>query len=804
MEKSTSFKRKHADISVEPIVPDIFYKENIVSFNIKNNGNLANNSGDLTVTLKDSNNTVIYEQTADVGYMDIDEVKNIDFEIPIDKIVFGNYRLSYILNYDEGILRNNINIPNDIAINMEFDRHYYRAGDDLNYTLLLQNTGKFKIDGEYNITNADIPVSISDNFEFNPNMLLKDEFNSVIPIDINSGDKKINVNVIQGESVREKKFYFTIIPSQLFVDIPDQEYTAGGSFIIQVNNKGGVGTEHKISVSIDKQGKEILNEEITDNIAAGEIKEYEFTLPLQIADGLYYLSANVYDIVNDATDYEEKIITIGGINLQFVVKTDKNLYSTTEDIIGTGTITNHDYQITDAKLDLKIIEKGDLKTEEWDDIEDYTEGCIRNNVVLNNYGDLLLRQTRWERGYWDIEDLPKPDDYIGRPIKFEIDDEGNYYIVQNVDPYTLPAYHEYIWKFSPEGEFLIKWGANGVSGAVEYWHPCAIVYKDGYVFVADGQNYCIRKFDKNGNFIKKWGSSSELGSVLDFATDENYIYALCGKYYREVRKYDIEGNYISSFTPPSATEIEFHDNYLYFGYYSYIWWGSGSPYSQWKIIKTDESGTVYASWTKKKYNTGRYDGFYGFDLDSNGNLYYVSRIDDEYMRIYKRDADLNFIGMSEDSYEYAIDIIDADDNLLLLDQHINEISGNFEYISRWGRGVTKGVTPANNFNKVVFDYENNLAFGKFMYPDLSIYSYAKFDLNGNFIDGYGQFGNREGDSGKIQSPININGGYVYIFDNERTKLQKWDYNGNFIKEVGELGTEQGQLRSVTDIRFDEG
>jgi tripartite motif-containing protein 71 len=83
------------------------------------------------------------------------------------------------------------------------------------------------------------------------------------------------------------------------------------------------------------------------------------------------------------------------------------------------------------------------------------------------------------------------------PFGIAIDGNGNVYVAD--------TYNDRIQKFNPEGEFITKWGSEGPADG-QFENPEGIAIDgSGNVYVADSGNSRIQKFTPNGEFLTKWG-----------------------------------------------------------------------------------------------------------------------------------------------------------------------------------------------------------------------------------------------------------------------------------------------------------
>ncbi len=93
------------------------------------------------------------------------------------------------------------------------------------------------------------------------------------------------------------------------------------------------------------------------------------------------------------------------------------------------------------------------------------------------------------------------------PYGIAVDSDDNVYVAD--------TNNNRIQKFSPDGDFLGKWGRlcnveeQGVDACDgKFDHPAGVTVDEaGDVYVADSYNHRIQKFDSNGGFLGKWGSN---------------------------------------------------------------------------------------------------------------------------------------------------------------------------------------------------------------------------------------------------------------------------------------------------------
>ena len=83
------------------------------------------------------------------------------------------------------------------------------------------------------------------------------------------------------------------------------------------------------------------------------------------------------------------------------------------------------------------------------------------------------------------------------PMGIAVDSSGNVYVAD--------SYNNRIQKFTPDGQFVTKWGSGG-SGDGQFMEPWGIaVDSSDYVYVADTWNSPHPEVYLDGQFVTKWG-----------------------------------------------------------------------------------------------------------------------------------------------------------------------------------------------------------------------------------------------------------------------------------------------------------
>jgi streptogramin lyase len=367
---------------------------------------------------------------------------------------------------------------------------------------------------------------------------------------------------------------------------------------------------------------------------------------------------------------------------------------------------------------------------------------------------------------------------FNRPVDIAIDQENYIYITDYLN-------HR-VQKFTSDGKYLDQWGHNG-SGPGEFSSPKGItVDKDGYVYVCDSPD-CgdgrIQKFTKDGDYITHWmginvetyeggatGIAANSQGVLYVTTQRSVMsFTSTGVF---VERWGSRGTGPGEFQWPSGVAKDSH-GYVYISdndngkitkFDSY-----GNYIGDWPAAKVNDmtiiNDIVYVSQTWNKMSTFTTNGelikdwevaelIFGFDLDSNGNIYAAVRRNSE----------------------------------------TGSVDGIVKYDSN---GVIVNEKMIGWVPDVSVDVKNNLVYA--LYDD----GYKKYDTNLNLLETYNSYGD---DNGQFKQPECItvdDAGNIYIGDIQRHDIQQLSLDGFYLAKIGEPGTDPGKFNSPHDIWVDK-
>ncbi len=207
--------------------------------------------------------------------------------------------------------------------------------------------------------------------------------------------------------------------------------------------------------------------------------------------------------------------------------------------------------------------------------------------------------------------------------------------------------------------------------------------------------------------------------------------------------------------------------------------------------------TFVSKFGRPSYNTnGELNFPSGIAIDNNGNVY-VSEVN----RISKFDGEGNFLTRWPAMGCEGIDT-DNNNNVYVVSnsntqQKVRKYDSNGTLIVEWG-SYGNGNGQFNSPRDVAV----NKNLGRIYVMDSGNYRVQIFDLDGNFLNKWGDSSLFGGYLGPFGIAINQATGDVYVANTGQLKVQKFDLNGNFLLGWGTSGKNEGELRWPRGIDVD--
>jgi len=464
------------------------------------------------------------------------------------------------------------------------------------------------------------------------------------------------------------------------------------------------------------------------------------------------------------------------------------------------------------------------------DITTSTDGTF---VFISN-GDRVTILNRLDRTFFVLENNPDTFGIIKNPLGLTTDNDGNFYVVDNMNSRIL--------KFDKSLNFLLSWGEYGENPG-QFAQPSGIgISSDNIIFVTDAigriqkfttngsylgewsigepsnisispngdvfvidRHYClVRKFSEDGTLLKQWGGclTDQIGyfrQPTGISVDSKGDVYVADKGNHRIQKFDSEGNFLKTwgtlgegngeFNLPAGIHIDNQDNVYVSDSYNY------------RIQKFTKDGSFLT-----KYGFDGVEGdFYvpgGITIDYNQKLFVSDTYNHrmiEYTNFgsYERkwgsygSNDSQFIytgGSAVDSLGYVY-VVDANNG------KVKKFNENGEFVLEWGeRGIDDGqfdgpygITIDNQDNIYVADNYGRI---------------QKFTTNGVFILTWGSSGSLDGQLGWVRHITADNKGFIYVADSSNHRIQKFTEAGIFVAKWGERGTGAGQFEYPEGIAYD--
>ncbi len=487
---SKSFGVAVSQISVTPTLPAAFAAgTNAVSFSLTNTGNLPVSAGALAVTLKDPDGQVVStaSQTFSLG---LGESKTLTYTISIPALKFGAYTLSY-LQSDETRAGQEMALllPNTIAVAPVLDKPSYRVRETADLTITLSNTGKFNLN---NSTGSAVAVTVSvpdagysETKTLSPAPGVSSATGSIlfyhfaIPETVTAGQHNATVTVIlPSGSTTAKSTQLTIPESSLSLSPIQAAYKAGETIRPVIANSGGVDTPVLYRLRLyDAKAALIAEKSNTETAVAGSSLSLALAIPSGAVDGAYNLMVNYKDLKTGKEGIIPNPITITGVKGSLTVRTDKQMYSSTESVSGLSTVTNSGAMLQGGNLHLQVTTAGgNLMQKTWHSQYDFQQG-VRSGVDTYGVNDWLIPDDDFERAAIDADRWT-----IG----------GNVSVVSGkalVDSSTVESYLKSNWQLDGDLDIQVDFTGNNSVG------------RQGAEFVLQGPSYWVfvRNSSQEGN-----------------------------------------------------------------------------------------------------------------------------------------------------------------------------------------------------------------------------------------------------------------------------------------------------------------
>ncbi|RNI22580.1 SMP-30/gluconolactonase/LRE family protein [Rufibacter latericius] len=380
-------------------------------------------------------------------------------------------------------------------------------------------------------------------------------------------------------------------------------------------------------------------------------------------------------------------------------------------------------------------------------------------------------------------------------IAVALDQHGNIYIADYADF----SGNSQVKKFSPEGTFLLKFGASGSEDG-QFNIPSGLAVDGaGNVFVSDQNNHRIQKFSAEGNFLSKFGSFGTAEGQFRFASaltldGQGNVY-VADRDNNRVQKFNPEGTFVSLMGTNGAGEGQFAG-----GPIGIAVDGNGNLYvtefGNLRVQKFNSQGSFVLKFGSPGSGNGQFSFPNSIAVDAAGNMYVT---DQSNQRFQKFDAQGNFV-FKVGSTRGSADGQFANPNGIALDQqgniYVSDASNNrIQKFGPQGNFLSKFGTAGSGSGQ--FNFPVGIAVdaaGNIYVAEQNNFRVQKFSPQGTFLLKIGSQGTGDG---KFVGPRAVavdDAGNIFVVDGSGHNVQKFDAQGNFISRIGSQGMAMGQFQ----------
>jgi DNA-binding beta-propeller fold protein YncE len=347
--------------------------------------------------------------------------------------------------------------------------------------------------------------------------------------------------------------------------------------------------------------------------------------------------------------------------------------------------------------------------------------------------------------------------------------EGNIYVTTNYN----------IHMFSPDGKFIRKWGDPGGKDG-EFWSACGVaVDPSGNVYVTDGASNGatnrVQKFTPDGDFIAKWGSygngKGQFWTPLAVAVDaQRNVYVLDKENYR-IQKFSALGQFVTQWGSYGTGNGQF----IWPAFIAVDTKGNVYVAGDNSIQKFTPSGQFLVRWGKQGDYEGLFHHIDGIAINGNDQVY----VTDEYEEIVQKfDSEGQLLTKwgTPETAEHGIwwpngIAIDAGGKVYVADnwnmgiQMFDADGLSLGFWGEWGDGNGE----FRRISGVAVD-----ALGYVFVGDSDNHRIQKFTSDGQLISQIGQFGSNPG---QLNGPLGVavdTHGSVYVADTNNNRMMVFE------------------------------
>ncbi|MCK4665735.1 hypothetical protein KAU33_03250, partial [Candidatus Dependentiae bacterium] len=506
--------------------------DNITGLIITNNSDTLLKYADADISVKDPYGTEIYNTVFNFENIQALSEQTKEFNLPLSTIALGNYEVTGILKTSCGEYPISKTLPSSLDITVSADKEEYKAGENINAEVSIENTGKTKLEFPYTFQTSISLDNDSGNIIIVPGQTLEISKTFLISDSVIDGEYNIMFNY-EISGMHSSGITILIPESELEIEFDNDTITAGSLEYININNLGGEHTSFDLTISLKEEfGSEVLFRTYSNNVIKAGATVQKFLIPdSQTISGLYILEINCTDRETQKVSKLRKLITVTGISGNLAANLDKQVYSTTDIISPEINLENNStLNISGSKVTYSIYKEVDINTKTISTSEDFNTGEFTDTYSNNDKIQLKFN--------YELD--RRHGGYLVESRKFRgisLDNSGNLYV----------NFRNYIFKLDSDLNYQKEWYDSTVypfnSGLYD-----SSIDSSGNLYVVDkevNKTPLIRVFDSNLNQLSTINLCN-YGPVTDIeifnAFMGEYIYVPNTMYiYNSIDIYNLSG-----------------------------------------------------------------------------------------------------------------------------------------------------------------------------------------------------------------------------------------------------------------------
>ncbi len=371
------------------------------------------------------------------------------------------------------------------------------------------------------------------------------------------------------------------------------------------------------------------------------------------------------------------------------------------------------------------------------------------------------------------------------PRGIAVDSEGHVWVADTGN--------DRVQEFSSKGEFIRTFGSEGKENG-QFKRPVALtVDSAGDVWVADAENSRVQEFSSTGTYTRQVGG---LGQPEGIAADSKGDVWVSSGFLSAVDEISSTGEKLGSFGKKGKGNGEFEDpqGIAIRGETAYVVDWANSRVEEFKLGEHG-AGEYVGQFGSAGGGNGQFNEPKGIAIDTEGNVWVADRGNNRMQEFSGAGKYIRQLTTAGTTSETPIPMskpsgvaVDSEGHVWVADtesNRVDEFSSSGEFINKFGaEGVGHGLFKAPR--GIAVDSE-----GHVWVADTGNDRVQEFSSKGEFIRTFGSEGK---ENGQFKRPVALtvdSAGDVWVADAENSRVQEFSSTGTYTRQVGGLGLPEG-------------